>query len=134
MWYFALRMLLVAIIAAVGLSCISVNTFGPMFTGYILLLVAGFWVVLELIAAVEQIVNAKNPVFTNCDHARSYADMMPYNAEQYRQAQNIINTPNAFSKGTVENAELYLSFWDNRHKKIAPHRANYEVDIDDDRL
>lgn len=134
MWYFALRMLLVAIIAVVGLNCISVNAFGPMFTGYILLLVAGFWLVLEFIAAVEQIMNAKHTALTNCDQARSYADLMPYNAERYRQAQNIINNPNAFIKDTVDNAELYLSYWDNRHKKIAPHRANYEVELDDDRL
>lgn len=58
MWYFALRMALIAFIAFIGLICVNVGTFGPMFTGHILLAIAVIWLVLEFIAAVEQIVNA----------------------------------------------------------------------------
>lgn len=58
MWYFALRMFLIAFIAFAGFVCVNVGTFGPMFTGHILLAIAVIWLVLEFIAAVEQIVNA----------------------------------------------------------------------------
>jgi len=57
---FFIRIGLIAIIALLGIKCIAVNTFGPMLTGYFLLAVAGAWVVIELILAVEQIMNERS--------------------------------------------------------------------------
>lgn len=58
MWHFALRMILIIFISAIGLKCLSIGTFGPMFTGSIIMAVVSGWILIELILAVEQIVNA----------------------------------------------------------------------------
>lgn len=62
MWYFALRMLIIAFIAFAGFVCVNVGTFGPMFTGHILIAIAVIWIIIEFILAVEQIVNAYKAV------------------------------------------------------------------------
>ena len=75
MWYFALRMFIIAFIAFAGLVCVNVGTFGPMFTGHILLAIAVIWIIGEAILAVEQIVNAYKAVQhddTDIDDRDSY--------------------------------------------------------------
>lgn len=112
MWYFVLRMLLVAFIAAVGLNCISVNAFGPMYTGYILLLVAGFWLVLEFIAAVEQIVNAKKfqdqPTVPIQDPL--YMDMPDFRSKLLY----VIDHPERFREDQVQRAHTELDKLDGQ--------------------
>jgi hypothetical protein len=58
MWYFALRMILITALALLGLKFIFVGAWGAAFTGYAMLGVASLFLLIEIIGAVEQIMNA----------------------------------------------------------------------------
>lgn len=108
---FIIRLGLIAIIALLGIKCVSVGVFGPMFTGYCLLIIAVSWTVFEFICAVEQIVNANKP----------QVPTIPYAGMSEREVRLIYITehPNKFSGDQVRHAHLQLDelYYNRIHQK-----------------
>jgi hypothetical protein len=117
MFIYIIRLGLIAIIALLGIKCLTVGTFGPMLTGFFLLSIAGAWIIIELILAGEQIVNgtshyAGGPLPENSIVIDSLS-------EEEALLIYITEHPNKFSEDSVRHAHLQLDemYFNRIHQK-----------------